>query len=280
MVELLSSGYYTNIQDSGRFGFTNYGVPLSGAMDINLSKLANLLVGNNEDLPTLEMTFSGPKLMFQSASVIAVTAFKAKVFVNNIPVEVNRILMVKPNDRLHIKDIETCAYLAVSNGFNVGKKLCSSSQYKGITRQEKLTKGEIINCNKYEYQSFTKYASINYDFSFYNTHILEVYILPEFFSLNNEQKYQLNQKFTISSQSNRMAYQLNEKIKNHLKGIVSKPVLPGTVQLTPEGMLIILMRDAQVTGGYPRIFQLSESSINKLSQKPPNSKIEFKILNR
>ena len=74
-----------------------------------------------------------------------------------------------------------------------------------------------------------------------------------------------------------MAYQLENLIANKLDQIITSLVLPGTVQLTPSGRLIILMRDCQTTGGYPRILQLSESSINLLSQKKVGDKIKFKL---
>ncbi|MBT8260172.1 MAG: biotin-dependent carboxyltransferase family protein, partial [Bacteroidia bacterium] len=47
---------------------------------------------------------------------------------------------------------------------------------------------------------------------------------------------------------------------------------------TPSGKLILLMRDCQTTGGYPRVFQLSEEGINTLAQKFTNDKIQFKLL--
>ena len=75
-----------------------------------------------------------------------------------------------------------------------------------------------------------------------------------------------------------MAYQIKELINNELKEIITSFVIPGTVQLTPSGKLIILMRDCQTTGGYPRILQLSASSIDKLSQKLMNESIMFKLL--
>jgi len=65
--------------------------------------------------------------------------------------------------------------------------------------------------------------------------------------------------------------------KNQLTPILTSGVLPGTVQLTPSGKLIILMRDCQVTGGYPRILQLTESGINSLAQKSTNDKLQFRI---
>ena len=72
-----------------------------------------------------------------------------------------------------------------------------------------------------------------------------------------------------------MAYQLNELLANEIEPIITSHVLPGTVQLTPSGKLIILMRDAQTTGGYPRVLQLSEDAINKLSQKYTGDHIHF-----
>ena len=74
-----------------------------------------------------------------------------------------------------------------------------------------------------------------------------------------------------------MAYQLFPLIKNNLKPILTGPVLPGTIQLTPSGQLIVLMRDCQTTGGYPRVLQLTESAINLLSQKKERDKIKFKL---
>ena len=66
-------------------------------------------------------------------------------------------------------------------------------------------------------------------------------------------------------------------IENQLKPILTSGVLPGTVQLTPSGELIILMRDCQVTGGYPRVLQLTEEAINILAQKTTKDKIQFEL---
>ena len=96
--------------------------------------------------------------------------------------------------------------------------------------------------------------------------------------INNEQIIKLfNQEFTVFKENNRMAYQFQELVTNNLKDIITSLVLPGTVQLTPFGKLIVLMRDCQTTGGYPRVLQLKESSINLLSQKKVGDKIKFKL---
>jgi allophanate hydrolase subunit 2 len=76
-----------------------------------------------------------------------------------------------------------------------------------------------------------------------------------------------------------MAIQLVETLPNALKSIYTSPVIPGTVQLTPSGKLIILMRDCQVTGGYPRILQLSDYAISRLSQKVAGDQVKFELMN-
>ena len=75
-----------------------------------------------------------------------------------------------------------------------------------------------------------------------------------------------------------MAYQLNPNLENDLPSILTSPVLPGTVQLTPSGKLIVLMRDCQTTGGYPRVLQLSEKGINLLSQKKEGDRLQFQLI--
>ena len=75
-----------------------------------------------------------------------------------------------------------------------------------------------------------------------------------------------------------MAYQLDELIVNTLSDIITSLVLPGTIQLTPFGKVIILLRDCQTTGGYPRILQLSNVAINVLAQKKAGDKIRFKLV--
>ena len=105
---------------------------------------------------------------------------------------------------------------------------------------------------------------------------IEVLKGPEFELLTKKQQKQLlSNKFTISKDNNRMAYQLVEILANNIKPIITSLVLPGTVQLTPSGKLIVLMRDCQTTGGYPRVLQLKEYSIDVLSQKLAGKNIHF-----
>ena len=108
--------------------------------------------------------------------------------------------------------------------------------------------------------------------------VLHVSKGPEFCMLKKDSLDMLfNKKFTIGV-NNRMGYNFNEKLQVGLKSIISSPVLPGTIQLTPSGNIIVLHRDCQTTGGYPRILQLNEKSLDDLSQFKNGDKIKLKLI--
>ena len=75
-----------------------------------------------------------------------------------------------------------------------------------------------------------------------------------------------------------MGYRLEELVVNELSPILTSGVMPGTIQLTPSGKMIVLMRDCQVTGGYPRVLQLTDSAIDKLAQKSTGDSFRLKII--
>ena len=107
---------------------------------------------------------------------------------------------------------------------------------------------------------------------------LDVYKGPEYKLLKDTQLAQLfYREFTVANENNRMAYQLNELIEGNKVSMLTSATLPGTIQLTPAGKLIILMKDGQTTGGYPRILQLSDMAMSILAQKRSGDHISFKL---
>ena len=72
-VEVLSAGLYSSIQDRGRKEYRSFGVPLSGAMDQLSADLGNSILGNSVDSPLLEITITGPKLLFNQRAIICIT---------------------------------------------------------------------------------------------------------------------------------------------------------------------------------------------------------------
>tara|TARA_B100001146_G_scaffold169722_1_gene150546 strand:+ start:3119 stop:3958 length:840 start_codon:yes stop_codon:yes gene_type:complete len=278
MIKVIDPGFYTSIQDKGRFGFQNYGVPVSGCMDENSAKIANQILRNLTSSALLELTMTGCSLEFKKDTIIAVTGSDMNAKLNGSSIQMYNKIDVKKGDLLSFGRFEYGfrTYIAFQGGIKSEKVMKSRSMYNGITKSFKIQKNDKIVLNN----SINKSRSTNQEKiqKLILSNNIECYKGPEFHKLSKENKENLLKKqFSISNNHNRMGYILNEKIKNNIKPIITSHVMPGTVQLTPGGKIIILMRDCQTTGGYPRILQLTNSAINILSQKMTNSEIKFNI---
>lgn len=279
MINVLHSGFYTSIQDLGREHYQSLGVPISGAMDHNASKMANAILGNDENCAILELTMLGPKLEFTCDTIISITGAAMHPKLNGHEIEAYKAINVKNGDIISFGKLTQGfrTYLAVFGGIQSKKVLGSRSMYRGITSSYMLKKGDVLKILPGNHVP-EKYSSIKHNTKSILNQYIEVYKGPEFDKLSAKQIDAIHEiDFVISKENNRMAYQLESLIANNLDQIITSLVLPGTVQLTPSGRLIILMRDCQTTGGYPRILQLSESSISVLSQKMVGDKIKFQL---
>lgn len=278
MVKVLKAGFYSTLQDLGRFGFEKYGVPVSGVMDMYNAKLANALLHNNAADALLEITMTGPELQFNHDTFICITGASMNPMLNQETIKQNHAFKVNAGDILTFGKLEFGfrSYLAVSGGFIAEKVMNSRSLHVNITNQIKINNGDVLQIATPSNMLEQTHSAVKIIVNHFITKKIEVYKGPEFDKLSKKQQQLLfSQDFTISKENSRMAYQLNELVENKLNPITTSLVLPGTVQLTPSGKLIILMRDCQTTGGYPRVLQLSESSINVLAQKFTSNKIRF-----
>lgn len=279
MTEVIKPGFYTTMQDMGRLGYGSYGVPVSGSMDRYSAQFANLLLGNKEEAAVIEVTIIGPTLKFLSPTIIAIVGAQMQPKINGIAVKNNLPIVLKSNDTLSFGPSlnGVRCYIAIKGGFDASLVLGSRSSYKGITESPKINKGEMINYLSSDKDLTKKNASLKYDETVLTTKFLNASFGPEYHLLSKQQQDQIwGTQFIVSKFNNRMAYQLENLIANDIGNIITAPVLPGTVQLTPSGRLIVLMRDAQTTGGYPRILQLTDKSINVLSQKSVGKDIKFR----
>ncbi len=279
MIKILSTGLYTSIQDAGRFGYRHLGVPVSGCMDLYSFNLANALLNNSPECAVLESTLIGPRIEFLAPSYIAITGAQCHLLHNSHPAPINTVLKINKGDVIDVgKTIMGCRnYLAVVDGFVTESILNSQSQYHGITQQKTLQKNQLLSCNPSK-RIIKNRTTIQFQSTHFNTSHLIVDRGPEFNLLSD---YQINKIFSksysLSSLSNRMASLFHHGLPFGIKEIITSSVQPGTVQLTPSGQLIILMRDAQTTGGYSRILQLTDKSISQLSQLSFNCKIKFQL---
>ena len=251
-------------------------------MDSYSAKMANLLLNNSEVKAVLEITQMGPKLEFSEASKIAICGAFINPKVNQKPVFNNQVIQVTKGDILSFGKLELgCrTYLAISGGFICESILKSASWYEGITNQFRLQKGDELFFNSNSTSESITNSGIKIKTDYLKEQVVPVFKGPEFYLLSERQQKQLQiASFSIDQSNNRMAVQLQESLENTLNPIITGPVIPGTVQLTPSGNLIVLMRDCQTTGGYPRILQLSEDGINILSQKYVGNRIKFGLIN-
>lgn len=276
-IEVLQPGLFSTIQDEGRRGYLRYGVPLAGPMDSFSAGMANMLLQNPPNAAVLEITLMGPKLKFSGASEIAIFGAFLSPKLNGEEIANNKIYRLSGGDILSFgrRVRGNRAYLAVKNGFQTEEVLGSRSWFSGITSAVKLEKGMKLEYDASGGQVVESNSLIKVK-GFITSEVIEVFEGPEFSQLPQEKKEELqNRHFSIDINNNRMGIQLQEEVSNDLKPILTGPVLPGTVQLTPSGKLIVLMRDGQTTGGYPRVMQLSEKGINSLAQKVQAEKVRF-----
>jgi len=277
MIKIIKPGLYSTIQDKGRVGMQSYGIPYSGTMDSFSSDLANKILNNSVNSAVLEITMVGPVLEFVYETVICITGANLSPLLNNKIIKMNNPIFIKANDILSFGVLKSGlrSYIAVLGGFKSEKVFGSRSMFKNLTKVVKLAKNDVLNFNK---DIIFKSSKINLNKTSNIDNKIVVYKGPEYDTLNSSQKdFISSKKFRISNNYNRMAIQLTDLLSNTLEPIITSMVMPGTVQLTPAGNLIILMKDCQTTGGYPRILQVEEKSINSLAQLKKDSELWFSL---
>ena len=282
MIKIISPGILTSIQDLGRVGHAHFGIPTSGAMDKQSHQLANAILNNEKNAAAIEITYGNVRFEFLEACGICVSGANFSPQINGKPITLNKRVSVDKGAvfTLGKRVYGLRTYLAIQGGINSETIFGSRSFYKGITTKSNIKKGDIIEVfNSNKRTSSNNFSRFKVDLEYFNSSVIECFQGPEFDLLTDEQqKKLLNTQFTISPKNSRMGYMLTEKIENQLPSILSSGVLPGTVQLTPSGELIVLMRDCQVTGGYPRVLQLTESAINRLAQKTTGEKVIINLI--
>lgn len=280
MLKVLKAGIFTTIQDQGRIGYASFGIPISGAMDGYSSNLANHILNNALEDAVIEITLGGCEFQFLEKTFICISGGDFSPKINNRSIALNSRIQVHKDDILSFgkKKYGVRSYLAIKGGFLSEVKLGSRSFYQHVTENFILKKNELISYSPYPNTLASTFTSVKVDSAHFNTNHLKCYEGPEFDLLNHPQKEILfSKEFLISKDNNRMGYKLMETLDNKLPQILTSSVMPGTVQLTPSGKLIVLMKDCQVTGGYPRVLQLTKNAIHKMAQKTTSNSVKFKL---
>ena len=286
-IEFIKSGLQTLIQDIGRKGHEAFGVPMGGAMDLQSYQLANWLVGNFLGSPVFEITLLGPKIEFHQNAIISITGANLSPKINDIEVPLYETLNVRKGTILSFGTIKNgCrTYLAINGEWKINQWLGSYSAFpfnnNEATPDSLINKGKIITINTQNKISLKKIPKDLHPILNSSSDV-RVMFGPEFerFSKKNIASF-FSKKYKITSNSNRMGYQLDNQLLDYqpINELISSGIIPGTIQITHTGQPIILMKDAQTTGGYPRIVNVIKADLDKLGQLKPGDELRFELVN-
>jgi len=279
-------GLQTLVQDHGRIGQQAFGVPEGGVMDRSSSCIANWLVGNQPNAPVLEMTMIGPEIEIEGDCQIALTGADISPMLDDYPAAMYKTLSMRSGSKLSFGPIKNgCrAYLAIRGKWMVKKWLESQSAFllgdQDLTPDSIPTKGSMISIRSIDPISTREFAPELRPNLVDKTKI-SVLPGPEFNDFSEDAVgYFFKRGHKITADSNRMGYRLDTELPgfNPENDVISSGIVKGTIQVTISGQPIILMADAQTTGGYPRLANVITAHLDKLAQLKPGDEIRFSLV--
>ena len=285
----LKQGIFTTIQDLGRSGFRRFGINPTGVMDATAARLVNALLGNDDREAVLELHFPAGIYRFEKDAYFALGGADLDAELDGVKCRNWRVHRADTGSKLTFRSRinGNRAYLAIRGGFAVQRWLGSSStniaaHHGGIEGRD-ISKGDSIPFRCRNTKDSLKPLSIGLSIIPYYRSIPAVRIVAgaEFDSLTAESREQmLKRNFEITADSNRMGYRLKGEplFQEPADEILSSAVSFGTIQLLPNGQLIILMADHQTTGGYPRIGHVVSRDLPLLAQLGPGDKVGFHLV--
>lgn len=282
-IEILSSGMSSTLQDGGRFGVQDQGIPISGFMDVGAATLANLLVNNSKNSVLIEMTMLGIKFKAKEDVTIAITGADMQPKVAGVKIKMNKAITIAKNTVVTMSGAKSgvYGYIAVAGEFNAKKDFGSKANYVpaklGGIHGSTLQKGDVLSViNK---RVVTKKAKVKYQ-NYPTNAVLTCLVGPEYYLFSKKSvDVFFNTTFKIHANSNRIGIRLEGNLITLPKKdeIISSGIVKGTVQITKGGQPIVMMADAPTTGGYLRMLNLTEQACNTLAQLPVGGKVRFKL---
>lgn len=280
MLNIIRAGLQTTVQDQGRNGLRGQGVSLGGALDAPALYAANLLVGNRGTDAGLEVTLGECTVEFTRDGWMALTGAGCDAYLDkqriwtgwNYPVRAGqRLVLHRPKRGMR-------SYLAVSGGIDVPKVLGSRSTdltggFGGLDGR-KLNDCDVLPLGEVRHVPQKSQGIKQLLFNNY----IRVLPGPEYQEFSpEEQEFFWRTPWHLSPQSNRMGYRLNGHSlrRNSSREMFAHGLLPGVIQVPHGGQPIVLMADAQTTGGYPRIACVIEADLYHLAQIRLGEPIHF-----
>ena len=288
-VTILKPGMLTTIQDLGRWGHQDRGVPVGGPMDADSHRLANALVGNDSRAAALEVTLLGPEIRIDAPTTVAVTGADLSATVDGaaMPFNTPRHCPAGTTIRFGPRCAGTRAYVAFDGGIDVPLSLGSRATHvlsglggldgRALQAGDRVALGAAPAASSRTAQARpAPEASPGVR--------LRVLPGPQHDHFDDDALDMLQRtRFIISPQSDRMGYRLMGEYDSPRvpRGdMISDATFVGGVQVPPSGDPILLMADRQTTGGYPQIATVITADLPKAGQLAPGDWIEFSVCTR
>ncbi|MFN2622795.1 MAG: biotin-dependent carboxyltransferase family protein [Chthoniobacterales bacterium] len=289
-VLIRSAGFLTSVQDLGRTGFRQSGVSLGGALDTHALRVANVLVGNEENAAGLEATLGTVRLAFEDDRLVAWCggSFSVRIGDENLPA--GHAGLVTKNHELTITAPNSGgrAWLAISGGIDVPLVLGSRSTdlrgnfggHEGRALRDgdalpffKARQFETVAAGISEWSAPATWTATNR-----NEPILRIVKGADCDRFTAEaQRALVTTAFTVAADSDRMGARLSGPPLERVEpgDQLSEPVTPGTIQVPPNGQPILLLGDCQTIGGYPKIAHVITVDLPVAAQLWPGAKVRF-----
>ncbi len=285
--EVLEPGILTTIQDLGRYGFSQFGVPPSGALDTFSLRIGNLLVGNSEEEACLEVTIMGLKLKVAREITIAITGGDLFPTLNGEPLDMWRTHLLVEGDVVTFKKVRAgCrAYLAISGGFVVPKIMGSKSTYLsgrfGGLEGRRLRRGDVLYTSDIPAPLDKLGLRFPSDWipSLGKAILLRVIPGPQdhHFTKNGFETF-YSTSYQVTSHCDRMGIRLEgpkiERRPDVEDSIISEGLISGAIQVPGDGKPIIILTEL-VTGGYTKIATIISTDLPKVAQLKPGDRVRF-----
>ena len=256
------------------------GIPASGAADPLSMALANRLVGNAADECALECPLGMVSLTAQIDNAIGIAGASAEVQIEGRPVPMHQTLFLRAGETVSIGPPESGAriYLAVTGGFLAedflgSRSTCLPAGFGGMGGRA-LKAGDVLDTDTAAHDAGSCATPDNMRQAFSNSYALRCVPGPDEGIVEG---WETDQEFSATRRADRTGVEITGSwpIPEQAALKPSAPVFPGTVQLTPSGAAFVLLPDAQTTGGYPHVLQVTRVDRHLLGQIRPGDRIQF-----
>jgi antagonist of KipI len=284
-IQIIKKGIADTIQDIGRYGYQHLGIQANGFLDYQSARLANYILGNPVNAPIFEIHFPASSFCFTRNYTICISGANFVPLLNEKSIAINTPIEVKQNDILQfLKPLEgRVAYIAIQGKIKEEAWLNSHSYFANSIQKDAQFEWEVSTeiSNQFLKNSNTLTSEkINEMHSpIFSTGPIQFIPGPAWNDLTEaSQKAFLSTEYHIGMQANRMGYPLKGALLqlNKPNQYLSAAVTRGTLQLLPNGELMVLMADHQTIGGYANLGQIILVDLPRLAQVSNQTSIHFK----